>query len=145
MTIGDPKFPFPQPMRLPPSGLRQPVDRPVGHHPLGTAAVKSIESQPRKARPFPVVPAEGWPTAICILSRSRNRIAASRSRTELDGNAKKGQGRGFDGRLSRIGDERPAAVGQLAVDELLNASKMQLLSVAHALGSRGEPPDCQIS
>jgi hypothetical protein len=53
-------------------------------------------------------------------------------------------GRGYDGD-SRIGRERPAALGQLAVDELLNASVIQLLSVAHALGSRGEPPDCQIS
>ena len=115
------------------------------HYPLGTTAVKGIESQPRKTRSSPVVTAERWPAAVCILrvkQQSDSRVAFA---DQIGRQCQKGQGRGFDGRLSRICGERPAALGQLAVDELLNASLIQLLIVAHGLGSRGEPPDCQIS
>ena len=121
------------------------MDRSVGHHPLGTTAVKSIENQPRKSRPSPVVTAEGWPAAVCILHVKQEADSSVPLADRIGRQCQKGQGRGFDGRLSRIGGERPAALGQLAVDEALNAIVIQLLNVVHALGSRGEPRDCQIS
>jgi hypothetical protein len=115
------------------------------HCPLGTTTVKGVESQPRKARPSRVVTAEGWPAAVCILHVKQKSDSSVPFANRIGRQRQEGQSRGFNGRLRRTGGERPAALGQLAVDELLNTNVIQLLSVAHALGSRGESPDCQIS
>src|SRR5260370_7905458 len=132
-------------MGLPSSGLHQPLDRSVGHHPLGTTAVESIESQPRKSRPSRVVTAEGWPTAICILSAKEKSGSRVPFANRIGRQCQEGQGRGFEGRLRRIRGERPTTLRQLAVDEFLNASEIQLLSVAHAFVSRAHLPHSQIS
>jgi hypothetical protein len=85
-------------------------------YPSGARTVKSKESQPRKARPFPVVTAEGRPTAICILSAKQKPDCRVAFADRIGRQCEKGQGRGFDGRMSRICGERPAALGELAVD-----------------------------
>src|SRR5260370_41177244 len=114
-------------------------------YPLGTTTVKGIESQPRKTRSSPVVTAERWPAAVCILRVKQQSDSSVPFADRIGRQCQKGQGRGFDTALSRNCGERPTTLGQLAVDVFLNASGIQLYSVMHALGSRGEPPDCQIS